>query len=206
MGGVLLVEDDAFTRMLLARAIESLGHSCDAVATARELRAAWEAASYDVVLLDLDLGPGPSGIDLARALRQSGATSGIVILTSYADPRLLGNLPAIPPDVAYVTKQSLDSPARLAEVLENTRAELAAESAASDTLTDSQMELLRLLAAGCSNSELGRRLWLSQPGVEKALARLATRLGITATSAENRRVLLVKEYYRMASGTDGPRA
>lgn len=42
----------------------------------------------DVLVTDLDFGPGPTGLDVATFLRKKMPLLGIVVLTAYADPRL----------------------------------------------------------------------------------------------------------------------
>ena len=80
--GVLLVEDDSFTRSTLAAALERHGIViAHALGSAREALAL--AALPDVAVLDLDLGPGPTGIDLAVALRERAPAIGLVLLVAF---------------------------------------------------------------------------------------------------------------------------
>ena len=196
MERVLIVEDDTLTRTLLEQSCVSVGFECCSVATALDAREAWTRTRFDVGLLDLDLGPGPTGIDLARAFHAEQPDIRLIILTAYTDIRLIGNLPQVPPDVTIATKQSVESIDVLRDLLRGSAATQSPGHESSE-LTAGQVELLRLVAEGQSNAQIARALWLSQPGVEKALARLAQRLGIADTNDRNRRVLLVREYYRL---------
>ena len=94
---VLLVDDDEFTRFLLVRALASFGYdeavACDGAPAAV---VAAETLRPHVAILDLDLGPGPSGIDLAHALRRKQPDLAIILLTSFEDPRLLVGSAALP--------------------------------------------------------------------------------------------------------------
>jgi DNA-binding NarL/FixJ family response regulator len=203
MGRVLVVEDDGFTRMLLATTCESLGFDCVAAGSAIEARSAWtDHEDLEAALLDLDLGPGPTGVDLARAFHVERPQVRLIILTSYSDVRLAGNLPTIPPDVTFATKSQVSTPEQLRCILRGTS--VPEESPTEVDLTQTQVELLRLVAAGHSNAEIGRLLWLSIPGVEKALSRLAQKLQLPTSSEHNRRVLLVREYYRLSGRGHGP--
>ncbi|MGI9187666.1 MAG: response regulator, partial [Gaiellales bacterium] len=107
---VLVVEDNAFTRTTLCGALRDAGvdvvgdtgSAADAIRLARTLLP--EAA-----LLDLDLGDGPNGADVAVELRTLAPDIGIVILTSYEDPRLTGrNLDHLPSNLVYLVKGNLD--------------------------------------------------------------------------------------------------
>lgn len=157
----------------------------------------------DCAILDLDLGVGPTGIDLAHGLRRALPEIGIVLLTSFTDPRLLASsLNDLPRGATYVVKQSLSDMAILVEAIEAAIAMAGvgiAESEASG-LTDAQVETLRLLACGLSNAEIARIRVVTEKSVEQAIARAAKRLGIDA-NAGNQRVLLAREYFRLTGAT-----
>ncbi len=105
---MLVVEDADFTRMLLVNAVTSLGHTCVDAATANDGVLQAREHDPDVALIDLDLGVGPTGADLARAIRVEHPRIGLAILTSYEDPRLLGNLPEFPVGTSQATKGMAD--------------------------------------------------------------------------------------------------
>ena len=58
---VLLVEDEEFTRILIRDALTNIGMSVLAVASVNQALAAIEDFDPNVVVTDLDLGPGPDG-------------------------------------------------------------------------------------------------------------------------------------------------
>ena len=81
---LILVEDDAFTRATLGDALAHQGFDVKArVAIAAEALAAQKECDPQVAVLDLDLGIGPTGIDVAIALRSRNPKIGIVFLTTY---------------------------------------------------------------------------------------------------------------------------
>ena len=88
---VLLVDDDAELRTLVADYLERYGLRVTALATGAELRRMFTSGQpYDVLLLDLML-PDANGLDLCRLVR---ATSNlpIIMLTAQGDPtsRIIG--------------------------------------------------------------------------------------------------------------------
>jgi len=90
MRSVLVVEDDSFVRATVATALRF--HEFDVVASVGNALEAMEEFRQhlpDVALLDLDLGQGPTGADLAVGMRRIQPEVGIVFLTSFEDPRLL---------------------------------------------------------------------------------------------------------------------
>jgi DNA-binding NarL/FixJ family response regulator len=194
---VLVVEDSDFTRMLLANAVSGLGHECVAVSNANDAIRAARATGFAVALVDLDLGAGPTGVDLARALRAIHSRMGLAIVTSYEDPRLLGNLPAFPPGTLYMAKGHLSDLEGLAALIDECAAHPDLDRPVDRRLdlSDSQLEVMRLVAAGHSNSEIAKELWLSVSAVEKAVHRLSEQLGVLDVPAANKRVLIAQAYY-----------
>lgn len=197
---VIVVEDDDFTRVTVAGALKSEGF--DVVAAVGGVEAAIDVAragALDVAVLDLDLGAGPTGIDLAYGLRKVQPEIGIVVLTSFSDPRLLtSSLRSPPAGSAYVVKQSLMDIRILSAAVEGSRIQGTLGPHPADLeLTNSQIETLRLLAYGLSNSEISRVRVVTEKSVEKTISRMAKRLDIQAEGTMNQRVALAREYFRL---------
>lgn len=206
---VLVVEDDAFTRMTLATVVESLGHTVvGQAATVVEAIDCAREARPRAALVDLDLGPGPTGIDVAHGLRGLLPEMGIVVLSSYADIRVMGKRARpLPARALFMSKQDLADSAVLDKAM---RASITGEGDGSWTgprvdLTDQQLEIMRLVASGLSNDEIARRLWLAEPSVRRAITRILRKLEIPATDATNARVMLARAYTDLAgrSVSDG---
>lgn len=205
-GRVLIVDDDPFARTMLSSVVQGLGFEVvDTVGSFADGLSASRTHTPDVALLDLDLGEGPTGIDLAHAIRRRLPGVGIVFLSTYADPRLLGSVPVLPDNSLYLTKQEVADTTVLADALD------AVQGAAGSTnsgareqglaeLTDSQIDVMRLIAAGYSNAEIARRLVIEEASVEKAVMRLIRQLDVRATRAENQRVMIAQAYFAV-SGT-----
>lgn len=210
---VLLVDDDAFTRVTLATTLRALGFAV--VADAESASSAMRAVRHspDVAMLDLDLGEGPTGIDLAIALRAALPEIGIVMLSAYQDPRLMGQRqPALPPGTIYLVKGLVGDPEILGRAV-RMAADPATHTAATQSmrdvpepalaaLRDQQVEIMRLVALGCANAEIARRQHLNEPSVEKAIARLIKHFDIRADPEQNQRVMIAQLYFRLA-GTVG---
>ena len=89
---VLIVDDDADIRELVAEYLRRQGLQASVAADAREMRAALASRRIDLVVLDLML-PGTDGITLCRELRAPGQPHmPIVMLTARSDEadRILG--------------------------------------------------------------------------------------------------------------------
>ncbi|HMK69983.1 MAG TPA: hybrid sensor histidine kinase/response regulator [Xanthobacteraceae bacterium] len=81
---VLLVDDSAFFRDLLAPLIRAAGYQVAAFASAAQALAAIKSGTRaDIVVTDIEM-PDMDGFELARALRQNPATAGIPIIALSA--------------------------------------------------------------------------------------------------------------------------
>jgi len=113
---ILLVDDDAPLREMLTRSFAREGHSITAVASGGEALDQAEGGSFDIVLLDVALGPGPSGHDVCRTLRSRRNMVPIIMLTALdSEADIVLGLEAGADD--YVTK-----PFGLAELRSRIRA------------------------------------------------------------------------------------
>ena len=201
---VLLVDDDDFTRMTLRAVLASLGYDVtgDAanVVTAMDLA---RAHRPDLAVIDLDLGEGPTGIDLAHGLRTLLPGIGLVMLSSYADPRLIGRRTRPLPDgTQYLPKQSVGDASVLGEALRRSLDhDDTAPVSEGTALTDSQIEMMRLIAAGYANAEIAKRMWITEDGVNRAVTRLVKQLGLQVSKEHNTRVLISRAYADLAGRT-----
>lgn len=194
------------TRSTMATALGASG--LDVVCQASSASAAiagFEAMGADVALIDLDLGGGPTGLDLAVALRERDPGVGLILLTSYDDPRLLDQgLPALPTGGRYLRKRQVSSVGDIREaidqVLRNPSASAAESDRRSHDLTDAQFSLLRDVARGMTNAQIAQARGVSLSAVEKAIRRLLASLGVSEAQG-NPRALLIGAYLRM-SGRD----
>ena len=209
----ILVDDDAFTRVLLSRTIEALGHKVlGAFATVREAANFAAKGRPQLAILDLDLGPGPTGIDLAQSLRNHDPLIGLILLTSYDDPRLIRakNL-TLPEGTVYLSKRQVESDSVIqmaiaSAMLQSTMDEVPASlTQAADgkavKLSDSQIEVMRLVSTGLTNAEIAKQRFLTEAAVGKAIARLVRQLGIVASAEQNQRVLIARAYFEAIGRT-----
>jgi DNA-binding NarL/FixJ family response regulator len=210
-GRILIVEDDPFVQMTLAKALESANFDIVArVATATEAIHIAKSEQIDVAILDLDLGPGATGIDVAHALRKNNRNVGLILLTSYTDPRISDpNSRALPIGTIFLTKS------RLTQIQELITAILQAKVWPLDSkrsampershLTQVQIDVLRLLAEGATTSEIALQQGVSQKAVEATITRLHNLLGLSKNNKLNPRVQLVRAYFAL-SGKKPPGA
>lgn len=78
---ILIVEDDAPLRALIARGLTEDGHVVDTLGDGTDVEAFARATPYDVLILDLNL-PGEDGLSVLRRLREGNTTTPTLILTA----------------------------------------------------------------------------------------------------------------------------
>jgi len=78
---ILVVEDQPDVVEVIRQGLEESGHSVEAVLTGEDGLERASARAYDVIVLDVIL-PGLDGFEVARALRDRGITTPILMLTA----------------------------------------------------------------------------------------------------------------------------
>jgi DNA-binding response OmpR family regulator len=79
---ILVVDDDSELREQIRRLFEREGHRVLAVPDARAAVDRATTGGFDIVLLDIGLGPGPDGYDVCRTLRERRNVVPIIMLTA----------------------------------------------------------------------------------------------------------------------------
>ena len=206
---VLLVEDHDFTRTTVAASLRS--EQCKVVASvpsARDALRAIEDHQIDCAVIDLNLGMGPNGLDLAHRLRDEDPNIGIVLLTTYKDPRLLASDGrSLPVGSVYLVKDDVRSTSLMREAIDAALANVKARGKTPKPkqptrlpLTDTQMEILRMVAAGLTNAEIAERRGVTARAVQTAMTRILANAQIEPDPKVDVRVQLLK-YYQSFGGT-----
>ena len=199
---LLVVEDNQFMRALITDLLASEGFEVEAVESAAA--AVKVAASFDpdAAILDVELGIGPNGFDLARILRESNPELGVVFLTNIPEPKTIGvDNRSIPKDAAYLVKESVgDIELLLKAIKASLRGRVGGElrhdreAHQLSNLSRSQLDLLHLAALGLSNTEIAQRRGTTVRAVENLFKRAIESAGIEVGPGEHGRVLAVRKY------------
>jgi two-component system response regulator NreC len=185
---VVLADDHNVIRTGLRAMLEGeedlrvIGEAADAPAARKLVR----DRRPDVLVLDLQM-PGAEPAHDVPALREEAPSTAIVVLTMQSDPRRARDLLRAGAS-GYVLKQAAER--QLTEAIHTAAAggsyidpELGGQVAQLgvdplEALGDRDRELLRLLALGHTNREIGERLYLSVRAVEVNRAKLLEKLGL----------------------------
>lgn len=201
---IVIVEDDSFMRSLLAEYLEKAGFLVSTASSAADARRQINAVDPDAVVIDIDLGPGQSGLDVAAALNTEANEVGIVFLTNYSDPRFAGEeLTRVHPKAAYLNKHMIEDSSTLLLALDAVLVERDVEAYRYDKRTDrpmarlsaSQIQALRLLADGKTNQQIAEARQRSLDATESLITRTLASLGLDSNADINARVSAAKEFF-----------
>ena len=211
---VLVVVDDAFEMSTLVAALRL--HEIDVIGEAKSESVGLNLLRRlqpDVILLDLNIA-GISAVKVAVNMRKVNQNIGIVILNSCSDLRLLGDSnDEVPAGTKILIKKSIVDFTVLCTAINeskvsaiekhkvvwingNTSLQEQGVMALMAHLTNTQAEVLRLVADGMTNAQIGRTRYVSEKSVEQVISRVAQELYVQPDANMNMRVQLVGEYYR----------
>jgi len=205
----VLGEDSYLAREGICRALEE-ADDIELVATCGDLdslRTAIDDAAPDVVLADIRMPPTGTdeGIELALELRTTRPNVGVVILSQYAEPLYaMRLLEGSSNRRAYLLKervQDRDELTRAVRAVADGRSVidpkiveglLAArrrrEDSRLDALTAREQEVLALVAEGCSNGAISKRLVITKRAVERHVNSIFVKLDLGDSEDVSRRV------------------
>lgn len=196
---ILVVEDEGFTRAAVSAALESAGFAVCAVATASDALRAVSEHDPHALVTDLDLGAGPSGVDLACRVAQDRPWVGIVVLTAHQSVQLaVGTVQGLPAGSVMLVKSRLDSMIDITTAIEQSISQAEPETPDSEILdsrpviSEVQAQTLRLMAEGLSNAGIAQRRGTTLRAAEALVQRTLLALGIAADPTLNSRVIAVR--------------
>jgi DNA-binding NarL/FixJ family response regulator len=191
---VLVVEDHAIVRAGIRRLLGERGDIDVAEAATGE--AALEqvgAKAFALVILDLNL-PGLAGLELLRRIIRQAPGVPVLIFSQHTEA-IYATRALETGARGFVSKNA--NPEELLDAVEtilnggvaiekDVAAEMAAHDLAEDAylrpLTERDLEILRLLSAGDSLSEIADKLGIAYKTVANTLSRIKEKLGVGQTS------------------------
>uniref|UniRef100_A0AAU2JVT5 Response regulator transcription factor n=1 Tax=Streptomyces sp. NBC_00049 TaxID=2903617 RepID=A0AAU2JVT5_9ACTN len=191
---LLLADDHPVVRAGL-RAVLDTEPDFAVVAEAATAERAVELASaepVDVVLMDLQFGPGMHGSEATALITARPGAPRVLVLTTYdtdadilaaveagASGYLLKDAP--PEELAAAVRtaaagQSALAPAVALRLMDRMRTP-------AEALTKRELEVLQLVADGLSNQQISRKLFLSQATVKSHLVHVYAKLGVDSRTS-----------------------
>jgi len=187
-------------RTLASATLEGEGFDVLAVESSAKAISHFGGFDPDVLVADIDLGERPNGVELATILRAQAPYLGVVFLTNYPAALAFERTITPPAGFAFVQKEQLGSVEQFVEAIEsalNDAAEPRRDADASEDavarLTPSQLELLKMMAAGLTNQQIAERRGGTVRAVERHISRTFDALGLDDRNG-NPRVLATNLY------------
>jgi DNA-binding NarL/FixJ family response regulator len=213
---VVIGEDSVLFREGLAGLLTDAGHEVvgragDAVALCEVVR----DTAPDLAVIDIRMPPDltDDGARAARDIRSSYPDVAIVLLSQHVETRHSVALVRGGGGFGYLLKDRVLDIDDFLDVLERVAAggsALDPEVVALligqghrdglDALTPREHEVMTLMAEGCTNVGIAKRLWLTSRTVETHVGSIMAKLGLPSNVEENRRVLAVLTYLGRRNG------
>lgn len=198
---VLLADDHEIVRLGLRAVLEDANdiEVVGEVSTAEAAIAAAQAGGIDVILMDLRFGAGAegtlvsTGADATAAIKRTMKNPpNVLVVTNYdTDADILGAIEAgavgyllkdaPPADLLAAVRSAAEGNSTLSPVVANrlmTRVRTPRTS-----LTPRELEVLKLVAAGSSNRDIGKVLFLSEATVKSHLVHIYDKLGVRSRTS-----------------------
>jgi DNA-binding NarL/FixJ family response regulator len=205
---VALADDDVLLREGLASLLERSGFAVvGQAADGTELLALVRDHEPDLVIVDIRMPPSHTteGLEAARVIREEYPAAGILVLSAHVEVDEAMELLAGGERTGYLLKSRITDVAEFIDTVERIARggsvvdpslvqELVNARRRNDplaALTPREREVLALMAEGCSNAGIGRRLSVTEGTVEKHMNSILTKLELPESHDDHRRVLAV---------------
>ena len=203
---LLIVEDEPLMALLLKDSLNSANFEVEVAGDAASGRKAIDKFDPDILLLDISLGYGPSGIHLAHAVHETRPDIAILILTKHINA-ISANSEGldVPPGVGFLRKHLVNDLGYLLEAIEKVLSDHPEEIrqdqeelTAIARLHPQAVKVWALIAQGYNNTEIAVQMKLSVKSVERWIEIIYRELSIESKVKINPRVEAARQYYLIA--------
>ena len=201
---ILIVEDEPLMASLLSQSLTSADFEVENASDSASARKKIDSFDPDILLLDISLGDGPSGLHLAHAIDQTRPDIAILILTKHPDAKSATSEGLeLPARVGFLRKHLVNDVSYLLTAIEKVLADRSNEvrqDSDSDSpfkgLTPQAFQVLSLIAQGYNNNEIALRSKLSVKSVERWIDIIYKELEISKNGEINQRVEVARKYFQ----------
>lgn len=205
---VVIADDDILLREGIASLLERSDFEVVGQAgAADELMKLVRVERPDLVVTDIRMPPSQSteGLDAARVIHSEFPDTGVLVLSAHVEVEYATELVATGEGRGYLLKSRVGDVAEFVDALKRIAGGASVLDPALvkelvltrrgddpiDVLSQREREVLGLMAEGCSNTGIARRLWITESTVEKHVHNVLTKLNLDDSEEYHRRVLAV---------------
>jgi DNA-binding NarL/FixJ family response regulator len=205
---IVVADDNALLREGIASLLEEAGHEIVGRSGEKgDLLLKVRSYTPDVAIIDVRMPPGNAddGLLAAAEIRAEHPGVAVLVLSQHLEPsymlELVGDSAS---GVGYLLKDRVRDVAEFVDAVERVAAGGTAfdpevvsslvagrRRSALDDLSERERTVLSLIAEGCSNRAIGKRLFLSSRAVERDVQAIFQKLRLPDSEDDNRRVLAV---------------
>lgn len=209
---MLIVEDEPLMGALLAEALVAHRFEVLLATDVTQARAAIRTFDPDGILLDISLGDGPSGLDLAHVLAVRRPDIAIIFLTRHPDPLAAGiGLEELPAGCGFLRKDMVRDTVYLLGAIDAVMTDNPLQARHDlehgqplGALSAKHVEVLRLMAMGYTNEHIARMKEVAQSTVERWTVEVFRDLGVDTKGSLNPRVEAVRRFIAAAGMPERP--
>jgi DNA-binding NarL/FixJ family response regulator len=201
----VVVDDEPLICNIVSEILRGEGWSVTEAVDALSAITAIKSTNAELVVADIDLGMGPTGIDVVQRARAEKPEIGVVFITNLADPRITGKgWNAIPGDASYIVKTEINSTIALREAVtaalegRSTLTRPIGVVPPTEKLSNTQIAVLKLVSDGLSNDEIASVRNSTVRAVERLLSRMMTAANVKP--GPSARVQLARLYWDQLNG------
>jgi DNA-binding NarL/FixJ family response regulator len=209
---VIVAEDSVLLREGVARLLQEAGHDVVGQAgDAEDLMRKVRAHKPDLAVVDVRMPPTQTdeGLRAAKIIRDELPGVGVLVLSGYVEPTYAQELLAENAEgLGYLLKDRVSDVSAFADAVERVGSGGSAldpevvsvlmgrarENDPLEELTPREREVLGLMAEGRSNGAIAEQLVVSERAVEKHVTSIFSKLELTASGDDHRRVLAVLRF------------
>jgi DNA-binding NarL/FixJ family response regulator len=209
---VVVAEDSVLLREGVARLLQDAGHEVVGQAgDADDLMRKVRAHKPDLAVVDVRMPPTQTdeGLRAAKEIRAELPGVGVLVLSGYVEPTYAQELLAENAEgLGYLLKDRVSDVTAFADAVERVGTGGSAldpevvsvlmgrarEDDPLEELTPREREVLGLMAEGRSNAAIAEQLVVTDRAIEKHVTSIFSKLGLTASNEDHRRVLAVLRF------------
>jgi DNA-binding NarL/FixJ family response regulator len=209
---VVVAEDSVLLREGVVRLLQEAGHEVVGQAGDHDdLMRKVRAHKPDLAVVDVRMPPTQTdeGLRAAKVIRSELPGVGVLVLSGYVEPAYAQELLAENAEgLGYLLKDRVSDVGAFADAVERVGAGGSAldpevvsvlmgrarEDDPLDELTPREREVLGLMAEGRSNGAIAEQLVVSERAVEKHVTSIFSKLDLSASNEDHRRVLAVLRF------------